>query len=148
MALKIHVISPFFSNSRVTLFTHKQNTRISCSGGDGSGDASLASEFAAKAARMNAQSVEAEEAMRKSRKLLFGELCQYMGLKEEEAQQKWSKMSEEDKLVLVKAFVAEWGAHFHPLSARSTKQMLEDYLRLPPPPPSNSSFLTKIIGFP
>jgi len=98
--------------------------------------------------------VKAEEAMSKSRKLLFGELCEYMGLNEEQAQHKWSSMDEDEKLVLVKAFLKEWGSHFHPLSARSTKAMLEEYLRqgkAPPKPPTSSSFfsgLNRIIGFP
>ncbi|KAK7328056.1 hypothetical protein VNO77_22152 [Canavalia gladiata] len=155
MALKIHVnISQLFSNSSVTLFTHKLNTRISCTTRDGISDTALASEFAAKAARINSHLVQAEEAMSKSRKLLFGELCKYMGLEEDETQQKWSKMAEDEKWVLVKGFVAEWGVHFHPLSARSTKEMLEEYLRQgnPPPKPPPSSFLFpglgRIIGFP
>ncbi|XP_027339346.1 uncharacterized protein LOC113853094 [Abrus precatorius] len=156
MALKIQVIPPFFSNSPVALFTHKSKTRISCRGGDGISDAALASEFAAKAAKINAHLGQAEEAMKKSRKLLFGELCEYMGLREEEVQQKWSKMGEDEKWVLVKGFVADWGAHFHPLSARSTKEMLEEYVRQgqgnpppnPPPPPFLFPGLSGIIGFP
>ncbi|TKY71549.1 hypothetical protein E2542_SST00281 [Spatholobus suberectus] len=155
MALKVRVISPFFSTSPATPFTHKPTTRISCAAGDGSiSDAALASELAAKAARINAHLLKAEEAMRKSRKLLFGELCEYMGLNEDEAQQKWSKMPEDEKWVLVKGFLAEWGAHFHPLSARSTKEMLEEYMRqgnAPPKPPTSSflfSGLNRIIGFP
>ncbi|KAG4977995.1 hypothetical protein JHK82_037273 [Glycine max] len=160
MALRIHVISPFFSistTSPVALSTHKLTIRrINCTGGGEGGinDASLASELAARAARMNAHSVMAEEAMRKSRKLLFGELCEYMGLDEDQAQHKWTYMDDDEKLVLVKAFLAEWGSHFHPLSARSTKEMLEEYLRQGNSPPklTNSPFffegLNRIIGFP
>ncbi|WVY92675.1 hypothetical protein V8G54_031763 [Vigna mungo] len=157
MALKIQHTSPFFySASPVTLSTYKLTTRISCTaaGDGGISDARLASEFAVRVARMNAQSLKADEAMRKSRKLLFGELCEYMCLNEEQAQDKWSSMDEDEKLVLVEAFLKEWGSHFHPLSARSTKEMLEEYLRqgnAPPKPPSSSSFfsgLNRIIGFP
>ena len=103
---------------------------------------------------MNAHAAKAEEAMRKSRKLLFGELCEYMGLDEDQAQHKWSNMDDDQKCVLVKGFLKEWGSHFHPLSARSTKEMLEEYLRQgnSPPKPTNSSFffegLNRIIGFP
>ncbi|XP_020234040.1 uncharacterized protein LOC109814103 [Cajanus cajan] len=155
MALKIHLNSPFFSASPVALFSHKLATRVSCTGGSGGiSDAALASELAVKAARINAHVVKAEEAMRKSRKLLFVEVCEYMGLNEDEAQQKWSKMEEDEKWVLVKGFLAGWGAHFHPLSARSTKEMLEEYIRqgnAPPPKSSASSFLfsglNRIIGF-
>ncbi|RDY06755.1 hypothetical protein CR513_09213, partial [Mucuna pruriens] len=146
MALKIPVISPFFSTSAVDLFTHKLSTRISCSGGIS--DAALASELAVKAARMKAHSLKAEEAMGKSRKLLFGELCEYMGLRENEAQQKWIMMDEDEKWALVKGFLAEWGAHFHPLSARSTKEMVEEYMRQENAPlfPPTSSFLFSGLG--
>ena len=95
--------------------------------------------------------------MSKSRELLFGELCEYLGLKEDEAKLRWSKMDEDEKWVLVKGFVAEWGAHFHPLSARSTKEMVEEYLRQrkgnptqnSPPPPSSVLFpgFERMIGF-
>ncbi|KAJ1434878.1 hypothetical protein SESBI_05242 [Sesbania bispinosa] len=155
MALKIQHISTLFSNSPVTLFTHKLNTRISCStgGGNGISDAALASELAAKVTRMNAHVLQTEEAMRKSRKLLFRELCEYLGLKEDEAKHKWSKMGEDEKWVLVKGFLADWGAHFHPLSARSTKEMVEEYLRQGNPPPKSPPSLLfpglkRIIGFP
>ncbi|KAL9321334.1 hypothetical protein ACSQ67_013173 [Phaseolus vulgaris] len=157
MALKIQLTFPFsYSVSSITLSTHKLATRISCTaaGDGGISDAALASELAVRVARMNAHSVKAEEAMSQSRKLLFGEMCEYMGLNEEQAQDKWSSMDEEEKLVLVKGFLKEWGSHFHPLSARSTKEMLEEYLcqrKAPPKPPSSPSFfsgLSKIIGFP
>ncbi|KAK7412199.1 hypothetical protein VNO78_03649 [Psophocarpus tetragonolobus] len=152
MALKI---CPLFSTTLpVTLSTDKLRTgRIWCRAG-GEGDGELASELAARAARMNAHSLKAEEAMRKSRKLLFREMCDYMGLNEEQAQHKWSTMDEDHKWVLVKAFLKDWASHFHPLSARSTKDMLEEYLRqghAPPNPPSSSFFfsgLNRIIGFP
>ncbi|CAJ1961404.1 unnamed protein product [Sphenostylis stenocarpa] len=154
MALKIQLSSPFFYSTSPTS-THKPTTRISCitAGEGGICDAALASELAVRVARMNAHSVKAEEAMSKSRKLLFGELCEYMGLNEEQAQHKWSSMDEDEKLVLVKAFLKKWGSHFHPLSARSTKEMLEEYLRqgnAPPKPPASSflSGLNRIIGFP
>lgn len=94
--------------------------------------------------------------MRKSRRILFRELCEYLGLKEDEARENWSKMGEDEKLVLVKGFVAEWGSCFHPLSARSTKQMVEEYLNAPPlnSPHSDTSSsalfpgFKRIIGFP
>ncbi|XP_057429085.1 uncharacterized protein LOC130722394 [Lotus japonicus] len=158
MALKIYQIPTLFTNSPVTLFITRHNltTRISCSGSGGISDAALASELAARATRINARAVLAEDAMRKSRKILFRELCEYLGLKEDEARENWSKMGEDEKLVLVKGFVAEWGSCFHPLSARSTKQMVEEYLNAPPPnsPHSDTSSsalfpgFKRIIGFP
>ncbi|KAA8545697.1 hypothetical protein F0562_020852 [Nyssa sinensis] len=101
---------------------------------------------------MSTQLVQGEEAMRKSRQLLFTELCQYMGLKVEEVKKKWNKMDEDDKWVLVKGFVSEWGVNFHPLSARSVKAMIEEHL-LEDNSSSNSSpsllfsSLKKLMGF-
>jgi hypothetical protein len=59
-----------------------------------------------------------EEAMKKSKELLFTEPCHYLALKGEEAKKKWRKMDEEVRLVLVKGFVTERSVNFHPLSAR------------------------------
>ena len=67
--------------------------------------------------------------MKKSRELLFSELCQYLLLKEEEVNKKWRKMKEEEKLVIVKEFVNKWGVNFHPLSVRSVKEMVDEYLQ-------------------
>lgn len=158
MALKIQLLSTqthLSTNSPITLlFTHKLKTRISCSGGKNSiSDAALASELAVRATRMNTHLVQTEEAMRKSRELLFRELCEYLGLKEDDAKQRWSNMDEDQKWVSIKGFLAEWGAHFHPLSARSTKDMVEEYLRqgnnLNPKSPPSVPFprLDGIIGF-
>ena len=75
-------------------------------------------------------------------------------LNKDHAQHKWSNMDDDQKCVLVKGFLKEWGSHFHPLSARSTKEMLEEYLRQGNSPPklTNSPFffegLNRIIGFP
>ena len=67
--------------------------------------------------------------MKKSRELLFLDLCQYLSLKEEEVNKKWRKMKEEEKLVIVKEFVNKWGVNFHPLSVRSVKEMVDEYLQ-------------------
>ncbi|KAI4299203.1 hypothetical protein L6164_032684 [Bauhinia variegata] len=68
-------------------------------------------------------------AMKKSITLIFGEFCEYLDLKEDEVKSKWKRMEEEEKWILVKGFVAEWGANFHPLSAKSAKEMVEEYLQ-------------------
>ena len=68
------------------------------------------------------------EAMRKSRELLFTELCNYLQLKPEELKNKLGKMNEEEKWVLVRGFVSEWSVYFHPLSARSVKELVEEHL--------------------
>jgi hypothetical protein len=90
--------------------------------------------------------------MKKSRELLFTELCNYLALDKEEVEKKWSKMDQEEIRVLVKGFVNEWGANFHPLSARSVEEMIEEYLH-EEKPSSNSSRsmlfpgLKRIMGF-
>lgn len=75
---------------------------------------------------MNTQMIQKEEALKKSKELLFVEFCHYTGLKSEEMKKKWKKFSEEEQWDLVKSFVLEWGAHFHPLSARSVKELVDD----------------------
>ncbi|MED6145573.1 hypothetical protein PIB30_026432 [Stylosanthes scabra] len=129
MALRIHVI-PTPSSAPITthLFSARLNTRISCSN-KGISDATLASELAIKVNTVKTRAKLTEEAMTKSRYLLFRHLCEYMGLNEDKVKLQWTKMDDSQKLVLVKGFVAEWGALFHPLSARSTKDMVEEYLK-------------------
>lgn len=94
--------------------------------------------------------------MNKSREILFGEVCEYLGLKADEAKHKWRNMNEDEKWALVKGFVSEWAANFHPLSARSAKEMVEEYLRDDKPSssanlPSSASGifpgLKRILGF-
>ncbi|KAG6762538.1 hypothetical protein POTOM_033046 [Populus tomentosa] len=84
--------------------------------------------LATEVAKINTHLVQREEAMKKSRELLFNELCNYLALDKEEVKKKWSKMDQEERRVLVKGFVNEWSANFHPLSARSVKEMIEEYL--------------------
>ncbi|KAK2990932.1 hypothetical protein RJ640_000211 [Escallonia rubra] len=44
------------------------------------------------------------------------------------AKKKWKKLDEDSKWVLAKEFVSEWGANFHPLSAKSVKEMVDEHL--------------------
>ncbi|KAI4296477.1 hypothetical protein L6164_036433 [Bauhinia variegata] len=118
---------PALSNPSLTLLSYKHKTRISCN--NGLSDAALSSELASKVAKMKTNLLQTEEAMKKSIALLFGEFCEYLDLKEDEMKHKWKRMDEEEKWVLVKGFVAEWGANFHPLSEKSAKEMVEEYLR-------------------
>ncbi|KAI8532507.1 hypothetical protein RHMOL_Rhmol11G0219700 [Rhododendron molle] len=104
--------------------------------------------------KINTQLAQREEAMKKSRNLLFSELSKYLGLRPEELKMRLREMEEEDKWVLVRGFVSEWGVDFHPLSARSVKEMVEEHLAEdnPPQPPvaSTPDFLPglkKMIGF-
>lgn len=51
-----------------------------------------------------------------------------MDLEADEFKKKWRKMNEDDKWVLIKGFVSEWGTNFHPLSAKSVKSLIDEYL--------------------
>ncbi|XP_022762861.1 uncharacterized protein LOC111308646 [Durio zibethinus] len=93
------------------------------------GDTALALDLAISVEKINTHLEQKEKAMKKSMELLFSELCQYLSLKEEEVNMKWRKMKEEEKWVLVKEFVNEWGVNFHPLSVRSVKEMVDEYLQ-------------------
>ena len=85
--------------------------------------------------------------MKKSRELLFLDLCQYLSLKEEEVNKKWRKMKEEEKLVIVKEFVNKWGVNFHPLSVRSVKEMVDEYLQDDKSSSVMFPGLKRILGF-
>lgn len=91
-------------------------------------DADLASDLATEVAKINTNLIQREEAMKKSREFLFTELCGFLGLKSEETKRSWKKMDEEAKLTLIKEFVSEWGFNFQPLSSRSVKEMVEEYV--------------------
>lgn len=69
-----------------------------------------------------------DEAIFKSRKILFYEMSGYLGFNEDELKKRWKLMAEIDKWVVVEGFLSEWGEHFHPLSAKSVKQMVEEHL--------------------
>ena len=137
--------------SSTTLLSNKPRTQILCAKKKIS-DAELASDLALEVAKINTHFVQREEAMKKSKELLFTELCQYLALKGEEVKMKWRKMDEEEKWVLVKGFVSDWSMDFHPLSARSVKEMVEEYL-LEENPSAKSSLsvlfpgLKRLMGF-
>lgn len=76
--------------------------------------------------------------MEKSRELLFIEMCQYLGMGSEEVKRRWGNMGDEEKWVLVKGFVSEWAVNFHPLSAKSVKEMVEEHLNEDDPSPHPS----------
>ncbi|XP_015055040.1 uncharacterized protein LOC107001529 [Solanum pennellii] len=142
MALTIHLLYPNrfpsqFTNSQTNLVpsmytfkNHPKFHKVSCTNNDDDdmNDIDLASDFATEVGKMNTQMIQKEEALKKSKELLFVEFCNYTGLKSEEMKKKWKKFSEEEQWDLVKSFVLEWGAHFHPLSARSVKELVDEYL--------------------
>ncbi|KAK9286560.1 hypothetical protein L1049_014959 [Liquidambar formosana] len=134
----------------ITLLSTRTQTNISCT--NSISDAELSSDLASEMAKINTSLVQREEAMKKSRQLLFTELCQYLDMRDEEVRKKWMKMDEEEKWVLVKGFVSEWGVNFHPLSAKSVKEMVEEYLGEENLSPQSSpslgfSDLGRILGF-
>lgn len=55
-------------------------------------------------------------------------MSDFVGLKSEDLKKKWRRMNDAEKWVLVQGFVAEWSAHFHPLSARSVKELVEEHV--------------------
>ncbi|CAH2043519.1 unnamed protein product [Thlaspi arvense] len=89
-------------------------------------DSELAKDLAREIGKANTVSEQRREAMKKSGEILWGEFCRHMDLKEEEMRNKWRKIGEEEKLVLVREFVDEWGVDFQPLSVRSVKEMVEE----------------------
>ncbi|KAL0721414.1 hypothetical protein Bca4012_036013 [Brassica carinata] len=122
-------------------------------------DSELAKDLAREIGKANTVSEQRREAMKKSGEILWGEFCRHMGLKEEEMRVKWRKIGEEEKLVMVREFVDEWGVDFQPLSVRSVKEMVEEECLVsdetiePSSSSSMSSFsglfpgLKRIIGF-
>ena len=77
--------------------------------------------------------------MQKSREMLFMEMCQFLRMGSEELKRRWKKMGEEEKWVFLKGFVSVWGVNFHPLSAKSAKEMVEEYLHDDDPSSDHSS---------
>lgn len=145
MALRIHPFSPkpvpcfsrFPANHchqpiHLIAVSPRLRISISCSSSSSKsnrlGDSQLASELATEVRKISAQILEREQALYKSKELLFKELCNYVGVADEEVKKRWMQMSEDDKWVLVKNFVSDWGSNFHPLSAKSVKELVDEYL--------------------
>ena len=125
--------NPFlsYSSSRPQLINISSRLRfsISCTSGNNSlSDAELELKLAREVEKLNSQIVQRDEALNKSRELLFNELSSYMGSKVEEAGKKWRKLSEDEKWAVVNGFVSEWSDNFHPLSPRSVKELVDEYL--------------------
>ncbi|OIT27705.1 PREDICTED: uncharacterized protein LOC109213584 [Nicotiana attenuata] len=162
MALRIHLLYPNYFPSQSTntqinwvpsIYTLKNPLKfpkISCTNNNDMSDLELALDFATEVDKINTQMLQKQEALKKSRELLYLEFCNYTGLKSEEMKKKWKRLSEEEKWALVKGFVLEWAAHFHPLSARSVKDLVDEYLVENTPESTSSAFfpgLKKLMGF-
>ncbi|CAA2964449.1 Hypothetical predicted protein [Olea europaea subsp. europaea] len=148
MALRFHLLSakllpqptnfhthpfPSSSSAAATYFikfnsTPRKSLKISCTNEEISSDDMLAVELDLEISKLNTNMLQTEEALKKSRELLFTELCNFMGLNSVDLKKKWERMNEEEKWVLAKGFVTEWSAHFHPLSAKSVKEMVNEHL--------------------
>ncbi|KAL3621028.1 hypothetical protein CASFOL_035940 [Castilleja foliolosa] len=117
-------------------------------------DELLAFELSLEIQKLSSQMVQREEALEKSRAILFAEVCNFTGLKSEDLKNKWRKMNEDERRGLILGFVAEWSDHFHPLSAKSVKEMVDEYLgknnEFSDKPVSSDDFfpdLRKLLGF-
>lgn len=102
--------------------------RVSCASADRRSDSELALDLAAEVGRVKARAFRKQEALRKSKEMLFMELCGYMGCNSEEAKKRLGRTGEEERFVLIKGFVEDWALRFHPLSARSVMQLVDEYL--------------------
>ncbi|KAM5548487.1 hypothetical protein ABKV19_000080 [Rosa sericea] len=150
MALRMHLLSPkaprqppkFHTNPFPS--TRPKSQTIHCKKKSIS-DAELASDLS----KMTTLFAQRDEAMNKSRALLFTELCQFLDSKPEEVKKKWRKLDEDEKRVLVKGFVSEWGVNFHPLSAKSIQDLVEEHLQQQNPPAKSPLFpgLKRMMGF-
>ncbi|KAL2513527.1 uncharacterized protein Fot_27556 [Forsythia ovata] len=168
MALRFHLLSTKLLPQATNFQTHTfpstaayfvklnsnflNNHKISCTNEEISNDEMLAVELDLEISKLNTHMVQREEALKKSRELLFTELCNFMALKSEDLKKKWERMNEEEKWVLAKVFVTEWSARFHPLSAKSVKEMVDEHLVEEKPSSiaaSNKFFpnFGKLIGF-
>ncbi|XP_021654075.2 uncharacterized protein LOC110645283 [Hevea brasiliensis] len=158
MALRIQLLCPNTLSQLITSqsypfptashFICRLRTQIPCTNNRIS-DTDLASDLATEVTKINTHLTQREEAMMKSKELLFTELCHYLAMEKEEVKRKWGKLDQEEKWVLVKGFVDEWGVTFQPLSARSVKEMIEEYLIEEKPSSNCSSLFTdlkRIIG--
>ncbi|KAM7264815.1 hypothetical protein ACFE04_002498 [Oxalis oulophora] len=103
--------------------TYTVNTTTN--GGDLS-DTELGLEFAAEVENLKKQ----KEAMKKSKELLFVDMCRYLAMESdlEAVKRKWRNMEEDEKLGFVKEFVRNWGFGFHPISTRAAKEMIDEYV--------------------
>lgn len=125
----------------------RRSLRVWCSKeSENLSDEFLAAELGVEIKRLSSEIAQREEALKKSKELLFAEVSDFVGLNSEDLTNKWRRMDEDEKWVLVKGFVAEWSAHFHPLSARSVKELVEEYVA----DSASSNFFsdfTKFFGF-
>jgi len=78
--------------------------------------------------RVKSQADKKENALKRSKQMLFFELCNSLNVSPEEGKRMWGRMSPDDKMGLIKGFVSDWGLRFHPLSPSSIRDMVEEYV--------------------
>ncbi|KAL2904124.1 hypothetical protein RDABS01_002834 [Bienertia sinuspersici] len=66
--------------------------------------------------------------MKTSKQLLFFDFCNYLNLNPDDVKYKWTNLSNDEKLRLVKGFVSNWGLYFHPLSPKSVRDLIEEFV--------------------
>ncbi|XP_039158554.1 uncharacterized protein LOC120288557 [Eucalyptus grandis] len=137
MALRIHVLPlhalPRPPKSRLLPLRFDPRkplpASVSCRAKRPTGDADIASALAEEVARVHAQKKQKDEALGKGRALLFAEFCGYFSLREDELRRRWERMENGERRNMAAEFVSNWSADFHPLSARSVVEMVEEHLR-------------------
>ncbi|GFP79873.1 hypothetical protein PHJA_000130700 [Phtheirospermum japonicum] len=100
----------------------------------------LAVELSLESQKLSSQMVQWEEALEKSREVLFAEVCNFTGLKSKYLKNKWRKMNEDERRGLVLGFFAEWSYHFHPSYVKSVMEMVDEYLG------ENNEFLDNLVS--
>ncbi|KAK9677370.1 hypothetical protein RND81_11G139200 [Saponaria officinalis] len=100
----------------------RKNTKKSIS------DSQLTSEFAAQVQKINTQIEEKQNALIKSKQMLFNDFCKFLNLNSDETKIKWMKMNPDEKLDLIQGFVCNWGLNFHPLSPKSVRDLIEEFV--------------------
>ncbi|KDO67973.1 hypothetical protein CISIN_1g0313211mg, partial [Citrus sinensis] len=115
MAFRIHLFSPktLLQSQNFQTYPKRPKTQIVCASNNKKNnkkrsDAELASDLATEVGKINTHLAQKEEAMKKSKELLFTEFCQYLALERDEVKKEWRKIDEDEKWGLVKRFVNEW----------------------------------------
>ncbi|KMT00957.1 hypothetical protein BVRB_9g222220 [Beta vulgaris subsp. vulgaris] len=66
--------------------------------------------------------------MKTSKQLLFSDFCNYLNINPKEGKNQWKNMSSDEKMGLIKGFISDWGLNFHPLSPKSVRDLVEEFV--------------------
>ncbi|KAL9244772.1 hypothetical protein vseg_018500 [Gypsophila vaccaria] len=91
-------------------------------------DAQLSSEFAAQVLKLNTQIEEKQMAISKSKRMLFDDFSHFLGIGYDEVKIRWMRLNPDEKLGLVNGFVSQWGLNFHPLSTKSIRDLIDEFV--------------------